>query len=81
MQGSDRREEVGTRGCHSPSGSGTATRRQPRCSRETLAAAPASLAIGKRKAGSLVGCIPLHQSSPPLVLQCRESQEEEEECS
>lgn len=40
-----------------------------------------SLAFGKkRKAGSLVGCIPLHQSSSPLVLQCRETQEEEE-CS
>lgn len=72
---------MGTRGCCSPSGSGAATRQQPQHSGEVLAAAPswrASLALGKRKAGSLVGCIPLHPSSPPLVLQCRGSQEEEE---
>ena len=38
----------------------------------------ASLTLGKGKARSLVGYnIPLHQSSLPLVLQCRETREKE----
>lgn len=65
-QGLDSRKEVRTGGGHSPSGSGIAG--------EALGVAPVleDLAHLQEKEGrSVVGCILLHHSSPPLVLQCR----------
>lgn len=62
----DSRKEARAGSCHSPSGSGMAG--------EALGAAPVLedlTHLQEEEERSLVGCILLHQSSPPLVLQCR----------
>lgn len=67
VQGLDRGEEVGTRGCCSPSGSGVATRRQLRRSREVLAVAPIleGLTCLREEEGWESGGPYSHYASPP----------------
>lgn len=65
-QGLDSRKEVRTGGCNSPSGFGIAG--------EALGAALVLkdlTHLQEVEGRSLVSCILLHQSSSPLVLQCR----------
>lgn len=62
----DSRKEARTGGRHTPSGSGMAG--------EALGVAPVLedlTHVQEEEGRSVVGCILLHQSSPPLVLQCR----------